>query len=114
MTNELAKAAAAHPTAAGKQGALDDIGSKWSKFSKHDLWALKSNADLVTRVISKYGLEKAAAQRQVDAVMKGRTIQIFQTHRALLPAEAASRQLRPAFRQIARGITAAFRQEVPG
>jgi hypothetical protein len=74
MTNESTKTTSAQPTSGAKQGALDDIGSKWSKFSKHDLSALKSNADLVTQVISKYGLEKAAAQREVDAVMKGRTI----------------------------------------
>jgi hypothetical protein len=71
MTNESMKTASA-PNA--KQGALDDIGSKWSKFSKQDLSALTSNADLVTKVIAKYGLEKVAAQREVDALMKGRTI----------------------------------------
>jgi len=43
MTNESMKTASApstHQTPAAKQGALDDIGSKWSKFSKHDLSAL--------------------------------------------------------------------------
>jgi hypothetical protein len=71
MTNESMKTASA-PNA--KQGALDDIGSKWSKFSKQDLSALKSNDDLVTQVVAKYGLEKATAQRDVDALMKGRKI----------------------------------------
>ena len=43
MTNESMKTASApltHQTPDAKQGALDDIGSKWSKFSKHDLSAL--------------------------------------------------------------------------
>ena len=77
MTNESMKAASAppaHQTPDAKQGALDDIGSKWSKFSKHDLSALKSNDDLVTQVVAKYGLEKATAERDVDALMKGRKI----------------------------------------
>ena len=32
------------------------------------------NSDLVTQLAAKYGLEKAQAQRNVDAVMKGRQI----------------------------------------
>ncbi len=77
MTNEsmkTASATSAHQTTDAKQGALDDIGSKWSKFSKHDLSALKSNDDLVTQLAAKYGLDKAQAQRDVDALMKGRQI----------------------------------------
>jgi hypothetical protein len=77
MTNEsieVASTPSAQQPLAAKQGALDDIGSKWSKFSKHDLSALKSNDDLVTQVVAKYGLEKATAQRDVDALMKGRKI----------------------------------------
>jgi hypothetical protein len=30
--------------------------------------------DLVTQVVAKYGLEKSQAQRDVDALMKGRQI----------------------------------------
>jgi len=41
------------------------------KFSEQDLSALKGNDDLVTQVASKYGLEKAQAQRDVDALLKG-------------------------------------------
>ncbi len=36
--------------------------------------ALNGNGDLVTQLAAKYGLEKAQAQRDVDALMKGRQI----------------------------------------
>ena len=36
--------------------------------------ALKGKADLVTQVAAKYGLDQAQAQRDVDAVLKGRQI----------------------------------------
>ena len=39
-----------------------------------DLSALKGKDDLVTQVGAKYGLEKAQAQRDVDALLKGRQI----------------------------------------
>jgi len=38
------------------------------------LSALNGNVDLVTQLAAKYGLEKAQAQRDVDALMKGRQI----------------------------------------
>jgi len=57
-----------------KQILLKDIGAKWGKFSEQELGALKNKDDLVTQVVSKYSLDKAQAQRDVDAVMKGRQI----------------------------------------
>jgi division protein CdvB (Snf7/Vps24/ESCRT-III family) len=53
---------------------LKEIGSKWGKFSEQELSALKDRDDLVTQVVAKYGLEKAQAQRDVDALMKDRQI----------------------------------------
>jgi hypothetical protein len=50
-----------------KQTVLKEIGGKWSKFSEQELSSLK-NKD------AKYGLEKSQAQRDVDALMKGRQI----------------------------------------
>jgi hypothetical protein len=44
------------------------------KFSEQDLSALKGNDDVVHRVVARYGLEKAQAQRDVDALLKGRHI----------------------------------------
>ncbi len=35
---------------------------------------MKGKADLVTQVVTKYGLEQNQAQREVDAVLKGRQI----------------------------------------
>jgi division protein CdvB (Snf7/Vps24/ESCRT-III family) len=53
---------------------LKDISSKWGKFSEQELDALKNNDELVTQIVTKYSLDKAQAQRDVDAVMKGRQI----------------------------------------
>jgi len=44
------------------------------KFSEQDFSALKGNDDLVNQVVAKYGLEEAQAQRDVDALLKGRDI----------------------------------------
>lgn len=60
--------------AAAKQILLKDIGAKWGKFSEQELGALKSKDELVTQVVAKYSIDKAQAQRDVDAVMKGRQI----------------------------------------
>jgi hypothetical protein len=57
-----------------KQILLKDIGAKWGKFSEQELGALKNKDDLVTQVVAKYSIDKAQAQRDVDAVMKGRQI----------------------------------------
>lgn len=78
MTSDTANtnaAATSTPTAAEtKQIVLKEIGSKWGKFSEQELSALKNKDDLVAQVAAKYSLEKAQAQRDVDAVMKGRQI----------------------------------------
>jgi hypothetical protein len=57
-----------------KQIVLKEIGTKWNKFSEQDLSALKGKDDLVTQVVAKYGIEKAQAQRDVDALLKGRQL----------------------------------------
>ena len=57
-----------------KQVLLKDIGAKWSKFSEQELNALTNKDELVTQVVAKYSIDKAQAQRDVDAVMKGRQI----------------------------------------
>ena len=55
-----------------KQIGLKEFGAKWSKFSEQDFSALTGNGDLLNQVVGKYGLEKAQAQRDVDALLKGR------------------------------------------
>lgn len=76
MTSTTSNAAAVKPQASAetRQIVLREIGAKWSKFSEQDLSALKGNDDLVTHVVAKYGLEKAQAQRDVDALLEGRHI----------------------------------------
>lgn len=57
-----------------RQIVLKEIGAKWNKFSEQDLSAFKNKDDVVTQVVARYGLDKAQAQRDVDALMKGRHI----------------------------------------
>jgi hypothetical protein len=57
-----------------KQMILKDVGAKWGKFPEQDLSALKGKDDLVNQVVAKYGLERGQAQRDVDALLKGRQI----------------------------------------
>ena len=74
MTTVNANAASTGTAAEGKQILLKDIGAKWSKFSEQELGALKNKDDLISQVVTKYSLDKAQAQREVDVVMKGRQI----------------------------------------
>ena len=60
--------------AEAKQILLKDISSRWGKLSEQELDALKSTDDLVTQIVAKYSIDKAKAQSDVDAVMKGRQI----------------------------------------
>ena len=61
-------------SADAKQILLKDISAKWGKFSEQELDELKSNDELVSQVVAKYSIDKAQAQRDADAVMKGRQI----------------------------------------
>ncbi len=76
MTNVASSATAAKPESAAetRQTIFKEIRMTWGKFSEQDLFALKGNSDLVTQLVAKYGLEKPQAQRDVDALMKGRQI----------------------------------------
>lgn len=76
MNSATSNSAAAKPqtTAETRQIVLKEIGVKWNKFSEQDLSALKNKDDVVTQIVAKYGLDKAQAQRDVDALMKGRHI----------------------------------------
>jgi hypothetical protein len=76
MTNIASNASAANSETAAqtRQMILKEVGAKWNKFSQQDLSALKGKDDLVTQVVAKYSLDKAQAQRDVDALLKGRQI----------------------------------------
>jgi hypothetical protein len=67
-------AAAPNQAANDKKLLLQDIRVKWGKFSDQELGDLKSNDDLVTQLVAKYGLGKDVAQRDADAMLKGRNI----------------------------------------
>ena len=73
VTPNTASASTGTPADA-KKILLKDISSKWGKFSEQELGALKNKDDLVTQVVAKYSIDKAQAQRDVDALMKGRQI----------------------------------------
>ena len=80
MENPTASNAPANPAAnqmtpeQTKQAVFKDISAKWGKFSEQEVKALKGKSDLVSQVVSKYGLEQAQAQREVDSLLKGRQI----------------------------------------
>ena len=57
-----------------KGAVLKEICSKWSRFSEQDVAALKGKADLVSQIVTKYGLPQLQAQSEVDALLKGRQI----------------------------------------
>jgi hypothetical protein len=61
-------------TADQKSAVMKDICAKWSKFSDQDVAAIKGKADLVSQVVTKYGLPQTQAQSEVDALLKGRQI----------------------------------------
>ena len=72
--NDSSKMQAQIENADAKRALLKDIRVKWGKFTEQDLNGLKNNDDLVSHVIAKYGLDKAQAQRDVDALRAGRNI----------------------------------------
>lgn len=57
-----------------KRSILSDIRTTWGKFSEDDLSRLRSNDDLVTEIAARYNIDKAQAQRDVDAMMRSRQI----------------------------------------
>ena len=60
--------------AAARATLLKDIGAKWGKFSQAEVADLKTKEQLVTMVAAQYGLDRGAASRDIDAVLKGRAI----------------------------------------
>ena len=57
-----------------KRGILNDIRAKWGKFSEDDLGRLRNNDDLVNEIASRYSIDRALAQSDVDTMMRGRQI----------------------------------------
>jgi hypothetical protein len=61
-------------TAGSNTGMRSEIQVKWSKFTTQEVAALKNKDDLVAQVQTKYALDKAQAQRDVDAFAHGRQL----------------------------------------
>lgn len=55
-------------------GMRSEIANKWSKISAQEVSALKTTDDLVSQVQSKYQMDKAQAQKEVDAFANGRQL----------------------------------------
>jgi hypothetical protein len=70
MNDSKVNTSATNPS--DKQIVLKEIAGKWSKFSEQDVSALKGKDDLIARVAAKYSLERAKAQKDVEAFLKGR------------------------------------------
>jgi hypothetical protein len=74
MSNAPATNKAARSEDNDRNDVLNAIGAKWSRFSRQELSDLKTNDELVAQVVAKYGVEKIAVQRDVDALMNGRNL----------------------------------------
>jgi hypothetical protein len=61
-------------TTSATSGMRQDIAAKWGKFSAQEIADLRDKDDLVAKVQTKYSLDRAHAQRDVDAFAKGRTL----------------------------------------
>jgi hypothetical protein len=61
-------------TAASNTGMRSEIQVRWAKFNSREIAALKNKDDLVAHVQTKYQLDKAQAQRDVDAFANGRQL----------------------------------------
>jgi hypothetical protein len=61
-------------TGASNTGMRSEIQVRWGKFSSQEIAALKDKDQLVAQVQTKYALDKAQAQKDVDAFAKGRQL----------------------------------------
>jgi hypothetical protein len=53
---------------------LNDLLRRWGKFDEAELTAITSNAELVTQIQKKYGLDAKQAQTNVDLWAEGREL----------------------------------------
>ena len=66
-----------HAVSGGNSGSTEmrgEVAQKWGKFDAAEVAALTGNDDLVAKVASKYGLDARQAQKEVDALAKGRQL----------------------------------------
>ena len=74
MENSAATNSNSAPQNTDKSAVMKEICAKWGKFSEQDVAAIKGKADLVSHVVTKYGLPQTQAQSEVDGLLKGRQI----------------------------------------
>jgi hypothetical protein len=67
----------AHPRNSERGEVLNAVGAQWSRFSRQELDALRTNDELVTQLVTKYGIDRIAAQRHVDTLMNGRSLRAW-------------------------------------
>ena len=60
--------------AGSSAGMRSEIQKKWSKFTYQEVSALKNRDDLVAQLQTKYGFDRAQAQRDVDMFANGRQL----------------------------------------
>ncbi len=70
MQNELTHKT--DDTEENKKIIVNEIRSKWGKFTVKELNVLKGKDALVSKVQTQYGLSKERAVGEVDALLKGR------------------------------------------
>jgi hypothetical protein len=68
--NAQSEAAKAQAPTAGMRG---EIEQQWGKFSAQEITGLKEKDDLVAQVQTKYSLDRAQAQRDVERSPRGRS-----------------------------------------
>jgi hypothetical protein len=61
-----------NPASENRKIIVNEIQAKWGKFSDQDLVALKGKEDLISQVKSRYKLDQAEAQKDVEALLNGR------------------------------------------
>jgi hypothetical protein len=53
---------------------LNAVASKWKRFSRRKLSALKTTDELIALVVAKYGITTNAARRHVELLLDGRSL----------------------------------------
>lgn len=53
---------------------LNAVSARWKRLTRQEISALKSNRDLITLVVDKYGIKSNAAKRDVEALLDGRSL----------------------------------------
>ena len=55
---------------------LNAVSAKWKRLTRQEISALKSNRDLITLVVARYGIKSNAAKRDVEALLDGRSLTV--------------------------------------